>query len=141
VNKVDKSIQVGIASGGALISYLFGGWDTLIQILIIVVAIDYITGFLGAAVRGELKSKIGLKGISIKIGIFAIIAVAHLIDVALGLDASLFRNAAIFFYLANEILSITENVGSMGVPIPPKIQQAIEIFKEKGGKDETLLPK
>jgi toxin secretion/phage lysis holin len=130
-----------IASGGALISYIFGGWDTLLQILVIIVAVDYLTGFLAAAVKGELKSKVGWKGIAMKVGLFLIVMVAHLIDTVLGIENSLFRNAAIFFYLANELLSITENVGKMGVPIPPGIQKAVEVLKNKGGNDETLLPK
>jgi toxin secretion/phage lysis holin len=125
-------LKVLIAIGGGAISYTFGGWDTLLQILVLFVAIDYSTGFLSAAVKGKLKSKVGLKGIAMKVGIFVIVAVAHAVDKVLGLDGSLFRDAAIFFYLANEVLSITENAGSMGVPIPPKITKMIEVLRSKG---------
>ncbi len=67
--------------------------------------------------------------------IFVIVAVAHLVDAALG-GAAIFRDATIFFYLANETLSILENAGRIGLPIPEVLQQAIEILKGKSQKQE-----
>lgn len=119
------------AVGGAAASYLFGGWSSLLNILLTFVVIDYITGFAAAAKEGKLNSEVGMWGIAKKVGIFAVVAVAHLVDRALG-DAHLFRDAAIFFFLANELLSVIENAGRIGVPIPPVLQRAVEILRGKG---------
>ena len=122
--------QTAVAVIGSLSAYLWGGWSALLGILIAFVAIDYITGVLAAGHQGELSSSVGFKGIAKKIAIFALVAIAHLIDVGLG-DGNIFRDAAIFFYLANELLSIIENVGVMGVPIPEILLKAVELFKGK----------
>jgi toxin secretion/phage lysis holin len=92
---------------------------------------DYISGVLAAGKEGKLNSDIGLWGIARKVSIFVVVAIAHLVDTALG-DAHLFRDAAIFFYLANEVLSITENLGRIGAPIPGIIKQAVEVLRGKG---------
>lgn len=120
-----------VAVSGAAVSYLFGGWSSLLTILLTFVVFDYVTGFAAAAKEGRLNSEVGAWGIAKKVGIFAIVAVAHLVDTALG-DAHLFRDAAIFFFLANELLSVIENAGRIGVPIPPVLQRAVEILRGKG---------
>ncbi|MNP55868.1 Holin family protein [compost metagenome] len=66
--------------------------------------------------------------------IFAIVAVSHMVDSALG-DSHLFRDAAIFFFLANELLSFLENAGRMGAPIPPVLRKAVEVLKGKGADE------
>ena len=93
------------AIGGSIVTYLFGGWSALIQILVAFVAIDYITGVLAAGVNGKLDSNIGLKGIAKKVFIFVIVACGHLVDDAMGTQ-DIVRDAAIYFYIANELLSI-----------------------------------
>jgi toxin secretion/phage lysis holin len=104
------------------------------------VIIDYVTGLFAAAVEGKkgtgpgLKSKIGLIGIARKVFIFAMVAVSHLIDGVLG-DSHLFRDAVAYFYMENELRSILENGGRLGVPIPPVIRQAVEVLKSKSGKE------
>lgn len=128
---MENIIKTLIAVGGAAASFLFGGWSALLNILLAFVVIDYISGVVAAGKEGKLSSEIGLWGIARKVAIFAVVAVAHLIDTALG-DAHLFRDAAIFFYLANEVLSITENIGRLGVPIPDKLKQAVDVLKGKG---------
>jgi toxin secretion/phage lysis holin len=120
-----------VAIGGAAASYLFGGWSSLLSILLTFVVLDYVTGFAAAAKEGKLNSEVGAWGIAKKVGIFGIVAVAHLVDSALG-DAHLFRDAAIFFFLANELLSVIENAGRIGVPIPPVMQRAVEVLRGKG---------
>jgi toxin secretion/phage lysis holin len=130
VDNIFKSI---VAVGGAAASYLFGGWSHLLTILLTFVALDYVTGFAAAAKEGKLNSEIGMWGIAKKVGIFAIVAIAHLVDRALG-DAHLFRDAAVFFFLANELLSVIENAGRIGVPIPPVMQRAVEVLR---GKSES----
>jgi len=128
---MENLIKTGIAVGGAIVSFLFGGWSALLTILLAFVVLDYISGVLAAGKEGKLNSDIGLWGIARKVSIFVVVAIAHLVDTALG-DAHLFRDAAIFFYLANEVLSITENLGRIGAPIPGIIKQAVEVLRGKG---------
>lgn len=129
---METTLKTIAAVGGAIASYAFGGWSALLSILLTFVAMDYISGVLAAAKEGKLNSNIGIWGIPKKVSIFVVVAVAHLVDTALG-ESHLFRDAAIFFYLANEALSITENLGRLGAPIPPIIKQAVEVLRGKSG--------
>ena len=117
-----------IAVSGAVATYLFGGWSALLGILLAFVAFDYLTGVLASAADGELSSTVGLIGIAKKVAIFTLVAVMHLVDTAIG-DAHLFRDATIFFYLANELLSILENTGRLGIPLPDVVQDAVKALK------------
>jgi toxin secretion/phage lysis holin len=130
---LDVIYKFGTPILGGAVSYLYGGWSTLIQILVVFVVIDYVTGLVAAGFEGKLSSKIGFKGIAKKIMIFALVAVAHLIDSALG-ENHLIRDATIFFYLGNELLSILENAGKTGLPIPDQIKNAVQVLKGKGNK-------
>jgi len=123
-----------IALGG-IVGYLWGGWSALLGILLAFVIIDYITGFIAAGAEGKLSSRVGFKGIAKKILIFVLVAVAHLLDEALGGNNDIFRDAVIFFYLANELLSIIENAGRAGLPIPEVLKNAVEILKGKGDEN------
>lgn len=119
------------AAGGGIASFLWGGWSIAIQTLFVFVAIDYITGFLASATEGKLSSKAGMKGIAKKAYIFVIVALCHMADQTIGDGTHLFRDGAITFYLINESLSIIENTGRLGVPVPDQLRQAIEILKGK----------
>lgn len=133
LDRADVYLKTIIAFGGAATSYLFGGWSLLLQILLAFVIIDYITGVIASSIEGKLSSQIGLKGIAKKVFIFVMVAVAHLVDTAIG-DAHIFRDATIFFYLANEVISILENTGRVGLPVPEILQQAIEVLKGRSKK-------
>ncbi len=123
------------AMGGSFITYLFGGWAALIQILVAFVVIDYITGVLAAGVNGKLNSNIGLKGIAKKVFIFIIVACGHLVDNAMGTQ-DIVRDAAIYFYIANELLSILENAGEIGLPVPDILKNSIDSLK--GNEKDSL---
>jgi toxin secretion/phage lysis holin len=129
---MDTTIKTLIAVGGAIASFLFGGWSSLLSILLVFVIIDYATGVAAAYKEGKLRSDVGLWGIAKKVMIFGIVAVAHMVDSILG-DAHLFRDVAIFFYLSNELLSLIENAGRIGAPVPPALQKAVEVLKSKSG--------
>jgi len=129
--KYENIFKTITAFGSALASYLFGGWSALLGVLLAFVITDYITGVMAAGIEGKLNSSIGWKGISRKVMIFVLVAMAHLVDMALG-DSNVFRDATIFFYLANELLSIIENTGRIGLPVPDAIQKAVAILKGKG---------
>lgn len=120
---------VSTAFGGAA-GYLFGGWDVLINLLLLLVVVDWLSGWAAAWMRGELKSRIGFKGIIRKVTIFVVVAIAHFIDQALG-SLRYFQDAVIFFYLANELLSVIENMGKMGLPMPDILRNAVQIFESK----------
>jgi len=116
-----------------LLTLMFGEWSALLTILVALVIIDYVTGMTAGALDGGLKSKTGWIGIARKVFIFAMVAVAHLIDLLLiesGFESTeLVMTMVIVFYAVNEILSITENAGRIGLPVPEQIQNAIEILK------------
>jgi len=119
-----------------LITYLYGGWTALIQILLAFVAVDYITGLISAGANGELSSKIGFIGIARKTFIFILVAVGHLADMALGTD-SIIQDAVCYFYMANELLSILENAGKIGLPIPDILKNAVGTLQ---GKEHENTP-
>lgn len=120
-----------VAAGGAALSYLYGGWNALLGVLLFLAVLDYASGVTAAALAGNLSSRVGAHGIARKVGMFAVVAVGHLIDGALG-DGHIVRDAAIFWYIANEVLSVIENLGQIGVPIPPVIARAVEVLRGKG---------
>ena len=129
---MENVYKLSMTALGGIIGYLWGGWNALLGILLAFVIIDYITGFIAAGAEGKLSSEVGFKGIAKKILIFVLVAVGHLLDKALGGQNDMFRDATIFFFLANELLSIIENAGRAGVPIPQILQNAVEILKGKG---------
>ncbi|WP_068792113.1 phage holin family protein [Brevibacillus laterosporus] len=129
---MENVIKVLSAVGGAAVTFLFGGWSYLLTVLIVFVGIDYASGIAAGAAEGKLKSKIGIIGIARKLFIFGIVAVAHMLDTALG-DQHVIRSATIFFYMANELLSILENAGRIGLPVPNVVKRAVEVLKDKGG--------
>ncbi|MFW5438126.1 phage holin family protein [Paenibacillus apiarius] len=120
---------------GVIVTHAFGGWPALLTVLLIIVAIDFATGVMASGAEGKLKSSIGLIGIARKVFIFLVVAVAYQVDSILG-DQTLLRDTTIFFYIANELLSIIENGGRLGVPLPQAFIKAVEVLKSKGGEKD-----
>ena len=133
VERLDTGVKTVAAMGGAIASYFYGGWSNLLEILLAFVVIDYVTGIMASGIEGKLSSLVGIKGIARKVFIFVMVAVAHLVDTSIG-DGSLFRDATVFFYLANELISILENAGRVGLPVPDILKQALEVLK---GRSDT----
>ena len=125
---MDNFIKILVGIGGGLTSFLWGGWSALIQTLVLFIVLDYILAVLVAGLHGELNSKKGFKGIAKKVAILVLVAVAHQIDLVLG-DGSLIRDAVIFFYIANELLSILETVAKTNLPIPNVLKKAVDTLK------------
>lgn len=123
--------------GGALTS-LFGGWDAALATLIIFMAIDYSSGLIVAGVfhkssktdNGALESKAGWKGLCRKCMTLVFVMIAYRLDLIIG--TTYIRDAVCIAFVANETISIIENAGLMGVPVPEVITNAIEILKKKG---------
>ena len=111
-------------------TFCFGGWDALITALIVLIVIDYITGVLAAGIEGKLNSSIGFKGIAKKVLILMVVALAVQIDNVYPTNGMI-RSLVIYFFIANEGLSILENAGRAGLPIPEKLTKAIETLGDK----------
>lgn len=112
------------------LSYLLGGFDSALKCLIIVIIIDYLTGIICAIYNNTLNSKTGLKGILKKFCYLLIVTVAVVIDEITG-ETGIIRNLVIFFFVANDGISILENVGKMGINYPEKLKQVLEQLNEK----------
>jgi len=125
---MDNTIKILVGIGGGLASFLFGGWSALIQTLVLFIVLDYVLAVIVAGIYGELNSKKGFKGIAKKVAILVLVAVAHQVDQVLG-DGSLIRDSVIFFYIANELLSIIETVGKTNLPIPSVLKKAVDTLK------------
>jgi|SRR5690625_1868147 len=132
---MDTLFKTVIAIIGAIVTFLLGGWTPLLQVLIIFIIIDYVLGVLVAATHGKLNSEVGFKGIAKKVIILSLAAIGYSIDRLMG-DSTLIRDAVIFFYLANELLSILETVGKTNLPIPDILKKAVETLNNKSKKDE-----
>ena len=125
---LEKLIKIIVGLGGGLASYLWGGWSALIQTLVFFIVLDYLFAVLVAGVHGELSSKKGFKGIAKKVAILVLVAVAHQVDKVLG-DGSLIMDAVIFFYIANELLSILETAAKTDLPVPSVLKNAVNTLK------------
>lgn len=108
--------------------YFLGGWDIALQTLLIVIVLDYITGICKAIYNKKINSSVGLKGIMKKIGYLIIVAVAVILDNITG-NTGAIRTLVIYFFVANEGISILENWGGMGLPLPQKLTDTLEQLK------------
>lgn len=128
--------QTGVAAAGATVGYLYGEWSVMLEVLTGLAVADYATGWLASGVEGKLSSKVGTAGILKKLMMFLLVAACHLADRMIG-QGSTVMTMSIFFYGANEFLSITENAGRAGLPVPGVVKQAIEVLKKKSGGDDA----
>lgn len=116
---------------GSLLGFLLGGFDGYLYTLVGFIAIDYLTGLALAVVRRQLSSEIGFVGIMKKMLMLVMVAMGHLLDVNLLGGGATLRTAVIFFYLANEGISITENLAKLNFPIPTKLKQVLAQLREE----------
>ena len=143
MNGLKTMICTGIGVIGSTVAAAFGGWDAAMITLVSMMVIDYLTGVLVAGVfhnspkteNGALESKAGWKGLCRKGMTLLIVLVAARLDIILG--TGFIRDAVIIGYIANETISIIENAGLMGVPIPEAIKKAIEVLQQKGENNGT----
>jgi len=125
---LDNAIKILVGFGGGLASFLFGGWSALVQTLVMFIVLDYVFAIFVAGAYGELNSRVGFKGIAKKVAILVLVAVAHHVDMVIG-DKSLIRDTVIFFYIANELLSILETAAKTDLPIPDVLKRAVDTLK------------
>lgn len=114
--------------------YLVGGIDIAMKSLLIVIVIDYITGVISAIYNKKLNSTIGLKGILKKFSYLIIVSLSVILDRIVG-DTGAIRTIVIYFFVANDGISIVENIGKMGVPLPKKLTEVLEQLRNKGDEE------
>lgn len=119
-------IQLVFAAVGGWLGWFLGGCDGLLYALVAFVIVDYITGVMCAVADKELSSEVGFKGIAKKVLIFLLVGVANIIDVQVIGSGSVLRTAVVFFYLSNEGVSLLENAGHLGLPVPEKLKDILE---------------
>lgn len=113
------------AIGTGAVTTLLGGWDMALEILLIVMALDYVTGVASAFKRKTVSSSEGYMGLLKKASIFVIIILAAQVDRMIGNNTQVFRNCTAFFFVANDALSVLENVGELGVSLPTFLKSAL----------------
>ena len=122
---------------GSALSYFFGGVDTMFVVLGVLLAVDYVSGIIVALVfknsakteSGKLNSSVSFKGLCKKLFTVALVGVANFLDIALG--TNFIRGGVIVAFITNETISIIENAGLMGIPIPSVLKKAIDILQER----------
>ncbi len=137
---IKDGICTAIGLCGSFIAGCFGGWDTGLVTLLIFMGIDYMSGLVVAGVfhnsnktkTGALESRAGWKGLCRKCMTLLFVLIAYRLDLALGVNY--IRDAVIIGFMANELISIVENAGLMGLPLPEVINKAIDILTQKGGE-------
>ena len=126
-----NTIQLIFSAVGGWLGYFLGGCDGLLYALIAFVVIDYVTGVMCAIINRELSSAVGFKGIFRKVLIFLLVGIANIIDVQVIGTGAVLRTAVIFFYISNEGVSLLENAGHLGLPIPEKIRTVLEQLHDR----------
>lgn len=133
----DKVVKVLAAAAGAVVG-LFGEWNTMLTILVVMMTVDYVSGWIVALCGkspktegGGLSSKVGFIGLAKKGFIMLLVLVATMLDRAIGGGSSVFQSSLVLYYIANEGLSVLENAALIGVKFPIKLQRALEAMKDK----------
>ena len=124
-------IQLALSAVGGALGWFFGGMDGLIYALLVFVIADYITGVMCAIVDKKLSSEVGFKGICKKVLIFVMVGIGHIMDTYLIGNGEVLRTAVIFFYCSNEGVSMLENAGHLGLPIPAKLKDILEQLHDR----------
>ena len=135
------TICTAVGMAGGYIASLFGGWDAAIMTLVICMAVDYVSGLIVAGVfhaskksgTGTLESRAGFKGLCRKGMTLLVVLIASRLDMMLGV--AYIRDAVIIGFSANEMISIVENAGLMGLPMPTAVTKAVDVLAEKAGKN------
>ncbi|OXS62654.1 holin [Cohnella sp. CIP 111063] len=121
---------------GAAVTFSFGIWNESLTFLLVLMAVDYITGVAAALKEGSgLNSNIGFWGLFKKGLILLVMIITHRLDVLLGAD--LIMGGAVFFYIANELLSIIENYGRLGLPLPDRLKRIVQVLRDRAGEPKN----
>lgn len=136
MKKFWNGIQIVFTMIGGWLGYFLGGSDGLLIALVMFVVMDYISGVMCAIADKTLSSAVGFKGICRKVLIFVLVGIANILDVQVIGTGSVLRTAIIFFYISNEGISLLENAGYLGLPIPEKIKTVLEQLHDRAEREE-----
>ena len=128
MDNIFKSIMAGVCT---VISFLFGDMEGLMVALVALIILDYISGVIAAAVEKRLSSEVGAKGIAKKIFMLLIVALANIVDINVIGDGHVLKTVTVVFYICNECISLIENAGRIGVPVPKKLLDVLEQLRDK----------
>ncbi len=128
-------ISAFISALGTFVTFLLGGWDKPLQFLLLLMLFDFILGSLSALKNRSLDSKVMFWGGINKILVLMLVALSVFIDYFLPAEQPFARTAVIFFYCGREGLSLIENCGLLGMPIPPGVAQFFKQLKDKGDEN------
>lgn len=135
MKEIWNGVQVALTALGGFLGWFLGGFDGFLYALVALTIADYITGVMCAIVDKKLSSEIGFRGIFKKVLIFVLVGIRHMIDTNLIGEGSVLRTAIIFFYCSNEGISMLENAGRLGLPIPEKLKDILVQLHNKGGNE------
>ncbi len=130
-----NAIQMVFTAIGGWLGYFLGGCDGLVVALVVFVVADYLTGVMCAISEKKLSSEVGFRGICRKVLIFILVGIANILDVQVIGTGSVLRTAIIFFYISNEGISLLENAGRLGLPIPEKLKIVLEQLHDESEKE------
>ena len=128
MDNIFKNIMAGLCT---VLSFLFGDMEGLMVALIALIILDYISGVIAAAVEKRLSSEVGAKGIAKKIFMLLIVALANIVDINVIGDGHVLKTVTVVFYICNECISLIENAGRIGVPVPKKLLDVLEQLRDK----------
>ena len=134
-----NGIQIVFTMIGGWLGYFLGGCDGLLIALVMFVVMDYISGVMCAIADKTLSSEVGFKGICRKVLIFVLVGIANILDVQVIGTGSVLRTAIVFFYISNEGISLLENAGHLGLPIPEKIKTVLEQLHDRAEREECVF--
>ena len=128
MDNIFKNILAGVCT---ILSFLFGDIEGMMVALIALIVLDYISGVIAAAVEKRLSSEVGAKGIAKKIFMLLIVALANIVDINVIGDGHVLKTVTVVFYICNECISLIENAGRIGVPVPKKLLDVLEQLRDK----------
>lgn len=131
MDNIFKNILAGVCT---VLSFLFGDMEGLMVALIALIILDYISGVIAAAVEKRLSSEVGAKGIAKKIFMLLIVALANIVDINVIGDGHVLKTVTVVFYICNECISLIENAGRIGVPVPKKLLDVLEQLRDRDDK-------
>ena len=142
MKRMKEMICTAIGAVGGAVAAAFGGWDSALVTLLIFMAVDYVSGLIVAGIfhkspkseNGGLESRAGWKGLCRKAVTLLFVLIAHRLDLVIGVNY--IRDAVIIGFIANDLISIVENAGLMGIPLPAAIQNAIDILTKKSESNQ-----
>ena len=142
MKRMKEMICTAAGAVGGAVAAAFGGWDSALVTLLIFMAVDYVSGLIVAGIfhkspkseNGGLESRAGWKGLCRKAVTLLFVLIAHRLDLVIGVNY--IRDAVIVGFIANDLISIVENAGLMGIPLPAAIQNAIDILTKKSESNQ-----